>query len=87
MALLLPIKTMSALPSKDEPPGVCPECEQEGAEEEGIPEKRGSVEYFRRRLKEDSPQGDIFREMRDMTRGLMGLPPLRDEESEPPKDN
>ena len=83
---LLPIKTaiLSAFPPKDEPSGVCPECQEEAD---------APAEDFEEVLTEDSPRGDTLRDMSDMTRRMFGLPPLEhcisgreDEESGPEKD-
>ena len=86
MALLLPIKTMSALPSKDEPPGVCPECEQEGADEQD-PRRQAVRNMLERRGHTKEEAREIERGMMNAAREMMGLPPLRDEGTEPPKDN
>ena len=88
---LLPIKTaiLSAFRSKDEPPGVCPDC-QEGTDS-GERDIRDLT--FEELLQEDSGRGDTLRGMSDMTRRMFGLPPFEhringreDEESGSEKD-
>ena len=88
MALLLPIKTkiLSAFSRKDEPPGVCPECEQEGADEQD-PRRRAVRDMLERRGHTKDEAREIERGMMNAAREMMGLPPLRDEGTEPPKDN
>ena len=91
MPLLLPIKTavLGALSRKDEPPGVCPDCQREpDAGERDI--RALTLEEL---LQEDSGRGDTLRDMSDMTRRMFGLPPFEhgissseDEESGSGKD-
>lgn len=53
------------------------------------PDREARREEFRRLLKEDSPEGDELRRLRDAAREMLGLEPLypecEDEESESSK--
>ena len=86
MALFLPIKTtlMNALSRKDEPPGVCPDCQEGSGEKDPREAVVGMVTELGH---EDEEARDIEQGMFDAAREMFGTPPLRDEETEPPKDN
>lgn len=83
MALFLPIKTtiMNAFSRKDEPPGVCPDCQDEKDPREAV------VEMVTELGHEDEEARDIEQGMFDAAREMFGTPPLKDDESEPSKGN
>ena len=83
MALFLPIKTtiLSAFSRKDEPPGVCPDCQDEEDPREAV------VDVVRKRGHTEEEARDIEQEMFDAAREMFGTPPPEGEEPEPPKDN
>ena len=86
MALLLPIKTkiLSAFSPKDEPSGVCPQCQDEEDPREAVVDVTTEMGHTEEEAR------DIEQGMFDAAREMFGTPPPEDgedEEPEPQKDD
>ena len=99
MDVLIPIKTTTPKPpilSEEADYLCCPECrdEDDGSDQPDIRDLT-----IKELLEEDSGRGDTLRDMSDIARNMLGLPPLEhrikggqeedhpEDDSEPQKDN
>lgn len=75
MRLLLPIKTtiLHACGQKDEPSGVCPDCEQDG-QGKLDPRWEAVVDGIRKAVHSEEEAREIEPRMMDMARGMFRLP-------------
>ena len=80
----IPIKTriMSAFRPKDEPSGVCPQCDEDDASP-----REAVVEWLRGLGHTEDEAREIEQRMADIVREEFPLPPEDEDDREPQKDN
>ena len=82
----IPIKTriMNAFRPKDEPSGVCPDC-QDGSDEKATP-REAVVEWLKGLGHTEDEAREIEQRMADVVREEFPLPPEDEDDREPQKD-